>query len=136
MSLHLKCVFLFFKDVVKKPDYFIVLFNGTATADHFRLSKIGSAEHILWRRIKENADSLIKPNVSHAQHILLTNPFAVFYAQETVVEFGLQEFPCKIASTSKKLSRVKRSLITSRQLYFRYWHQRICLYFLIVCHPF
>ena len=98
---------------MNKPEYFVVLVNGTATMDYFRSSDSGSDEHILWERTKENPDALISPNISHVQHILLTNSFAVFYGQETVVEYGFQDFPCKITTTSKKLSRVERSKITS-----------------------
>jgi hypothetical protein len=87
--------------------------NGTATEDYFRLSDSGSIEQILWQRMKDNPISLISSNLSQVQQILLSNPFAVFFGQDTVVEFELQEFPCKIVTTSKKLSRVERSFITS-----------------------
>ena len=93
--------------MVNKPEYFLILKNGTASYDFFKSADVSSRENeaILWSRIKDEPGHLIN-NFSLARNILFENPLAVFFAQELVVNFRIKEYPCQIVCTSKALFSV------------------------------
>ena len=93
--------------MVNKPEYFLILKNGTASHDFFKSADASYRENeaILWSRIKDEPGHLIN-NFSLARNILFENPLAVFFAQELVVNFRIKEYPCQIVCTSKALFSV------------------------------
>ena len=97
--------------MVDKPQYFLILKNGTASLDFFKSADARSKgnEAILWSRIKDKPDHIIK-NASLVVNILLENPLAVFFAQELVINDRFKEYPCQIVCTSKALFSVNINL--------------------------
>ena len=95
--------------MVDKPQYFLVLKNGTVSVDHFRSAdpNLQKNEAILWNRISKRLDLHILNSVADAAPLLLKNPLAVFYGQEMMVHLKFEDYPCKIISTSKTLRKVK-----------------------------
>ena len=93
--------------MVDKPEYFLILKNGTASQDFFKSAEASYRENeaIVWSRIKDEPGHLIN-NFSLAINILLENPLAVFFAQELVINFRFKEYPCQIVCTSKALFSV------------------------------
>ena len=93
--------------MVDKPQYFLVLKNGTASVDHFRTAdpELQKNEAILWSRTKDIPDHLFT-SFGDAVPLLKNNPFAVFYGQEMMVQLKFDDYPCKIIDTSRTLSKV------------------------------
>ena len=94
--------------MVDKPQYFLILKNGTASFDFFKSADARSKENeaILWSRIKDKPDHIIN-NALVAVNILLENPLAVFFAQELVINSRFKEYLCQIVCTSKAIFSVK-----------------------------
>ena len=95
--------------MVDKPQYFLVLKNGTVSVDHFQSAdpNLHKNEAILWNRTSKRPDLYILQSVADAAPLLLQNPFAVFYGQEMMVHLRFEDYPCKIIATSKTLRKVK-----------------------------
>jgi len=95
--------------MVDKPQYFLVLKNGTVSVDHFRSAdpKLQKNEAILWNRTSQRPDLYLLNNIDDAVPLLKSNPFAVFYGQEMMVHLRVEDYPCAIIATSKTLRKVK-----------------------------
>jgi hypothetical protein len=94
--------------MVDKPQYFLVLKNGTVSVDHFRSAdpKLQKNEAILWNRTSQRPDLYLLNNIDDAVPLLKSNPFAVFYGQEMMVHLRVEDYPCTIIATSKTLRKV------------------------------
>jgi hypothetical protein len=77
--------------------------------DHFQSAdpKLQNNEAILWNRIKKRPDLSIVNTITDAVPMLKSNPFAVLYSQEMMIQLRIEEYPCKIITTSKTLRKVK-----------------------------
>ncbi len=91
-----------------KPEYSLYLNNGSASTEYFRTADpvVQKNEAIIWNRMKSNP-KLFFDSMEEIESILMTDPMSVVYAPEIHVNLISPNYPCLIAPSSNKLSRVK-----------------------------
>ena len=97
-----------FQDLVKKPEYSLILRKKTAAVNYFSYANSSTMmyQSILWERFKDDP-SLFAENYEMAENILLQNSYKVFFGSALGgAKTSMPNYPCLIHATSKILEKV------------------------------
>lgn len=89
---------------MNKPDFYIIVENGTVMVDYFSLALPPDYKHILWSRMKGNPKSIL--DISKIEEQILADPKAVYLAPTLHNYYKFKSYPCKIGSLPKYVTKV------------------------------